>query len=185
MSSRRGATQNKKKSSGRSKGQGKAGRRLSLVKSNEPAEAPLIFVLSGPNLDRLGQREPEIYGSTTLEEVHTQLEQLAAALGVRVECRQSNHEGTLVDWFGEAQDADATGVLINAGAYTHTSYALYDAINASDLPTVEVHVSNPEARESFRHESRIAAACIAKVAGFGAASYTVALRALSEWLEHN
>ena len=139
---------------------------------------PKILVLSGPNLDRLGTREPLIYGKTTLPEVHDGLARVAAELSASVDCRQSNHEGELVTWVGRAGDDGFAGVLLNAGAYTHTSYALHDAIKGSPLPVVEVHISNPEARESFRHVSVIAAACVAKVAGFGPDSYRTALEAL-------
>lgn len=137
-----------------------------------------ILVLSGPNLDRLGTREPHIYGKTTLAELHAALAATARELGAAVDCRQSNHEGELVTWIGSAGDDGFAGILLNAGAYTHSSYALHDAIKGSPLPVVEVHLSNPEAREAFRHVSVIAAACVAKVAGFGADSYRTALEAL-------
>lgn len=142
-----------------------------------------ILVLSGPNLDRLGKREPDVYGRRTLAEIHQSLEETAAALGWSVLCRQSNHEGHLIDWIAEAVDAGASGILINPGALTHTSYALYDALRGSTLPCVEVHLSNPDAREAFRRESRVAPACLGRVAGFGAASYVLALRGLIEQLE--
>jgi 3-dehydroquinate dehydratase-2 len=137
-----------------------------------------LLVLSGPNLDRLGTREPHIYGHTSLSQIHDGLAQRAKELGASVECRQSNHEGDLVGWIGSAADDGFSGILINAGSYTHTSYAVHDAIKGSPLPVVEVHISNPEARESFRHVSVIAAACVAKVAGFGPDSYRTALEAL-------
>jgi 3-dehydroquinate dehydratase-2 len=140
-----------------------------------------ILVVSGPNLQLLGEREPEIYGKTRLADIHRQLESLAAGRA-EVECRQSNHEGDLLDWIGKARGV-FDGMLINAGAYTHTSIALRDAIKAVAVPTVEVHLSNPEAREAFRRRSRIAAVCVGKVAGFGAASYRVALFALLDWLD--
>ncbi len=140
--------------------------------------SPKILVLSGPNLDRLGTREPHIYGKTTLPEIHASLADLARSLRASVECRQSNHEGELVTWIGKAGDEGFAGILLNAGAYTHTSYAIHDAIKGSPLPVVEVHLSNPEAREAFRHVSVIAAACVAKVAGFGSDSYRTALEAL-------
>jgi 3-dehydroquinate dehydratase II len=139
---------------------------------------PKILVLSGPNLDRLGTREPHIYGKTTLAEIHASLAELARTLQASVDCRQSNHEGELVTWVGNAGDEGFAGILLNAGAYTHTSYAIHDAIKGSPLPVVEVHLSNPEAREAFRHVSVIAAACVAKVAGFGPDSYRTALEAL-------
>ncbi len=137
-----------------------------------------ILVLSGPNLDRLGTREPHIYGTTTLAQLHAGLQRLAKEHSASVDCRQSNHEGELVTWVGSAADDGFVGILLNAGAYTHTSYALHDAIKGSPLPVVEVHLSNPEAREAFRHVSVIAAACVGKVAGFGADSYRTALEAL-------
>jgi 3-dehydroquinate dehydratase-2 len=137
-----------------------------------------VLVLSGPNLDRLGRREPEIYGKDTLNDIHARVEALAAERGVEVDCRQTNHEGLLVDWIGAAVDEGFAGILLNAGAYTHTSIALHDAIKGAGIPTIEVHISNPDAREPFRHVSAIAAACRARVAGFGAASYTVALEGL-------
>jgi 3-dehydroquinate dehydratase-2 len=141
-----------------------------------------ILCLSGPNLQLLGTREPQIYGRTTLAEIHEELARIGGARGATVECRQSNHEGALVDWIGEARGR-FDGILLNAGAYTHTSLAIRDAITAVDVPCVEVHLSNPEAREPFRRRSRIAPVCVAKVAGFGAASYRVALVALLDWLE--
>lgn len=136
-----------------------------------------ILVLSGPNLDRLGRREPSIYGTTTLAEIHEQLAAVAQAAGATVDCRQSNHEGELIDWIGAAADEGFSAILINPGAYTHTSYAIYDAVKASSLATIELHLSNPDAREGFRRRSRIAPACLGRIAGFGPASYTLALRA--------
>ena len=136
-----------------------------------------VLVLSGPNLQMLGTREPAIYGRTTLAEIHAALAELAAARGAAVDCRQSNHEGELLDWIGASRGV-FDGMLLNAGALTHTSYALRDAIQSVGLPCVEVHLSNPEAREPFRRRSRIAAACVAKVAGFGARSYALALEGL-------
>jgi 3-dehydroquinate dehydratase II len=137
-----------------------------------------ILVLSGPNLHRLGKRQPEIYGHQTLPQIHDKVSTEAAALGALVECRQSNHEGELVDWVGSAHDQGFAGIVINPGAYTHTSYALYDALLAAGIPSVEVHLSNPEAREEFRRRSRTAPACIGKVAGFGDGSYLLGLRGL-------
>jgi 3-dehydroquinate dehydratase II len=137
-----------------------------------------VLVLSGPNLHRLGKRQPEIYGHQTLEQIHQRIAVEAAELGVAVECRQSNHEGELVDWVGSAAEQGFAGIVINPGAYTHTSYALYDAILAAGVPSVEVHLSNPEAREEFRRRSRTAAACVGKVAGFGDGSYLLGLRGL-------
>jgi len=137
-----------------------------------------FLALNGPNLQRLGKREPEVYGSQTLADIEAQLAALATELGVELECRQSNHEGTLIDWFGEAQDQGFDGVLINPGAYTHTSWAIHDAIKGSGLAVVEVHISNPSAREEFRRHSCVAPACVGTIAGFGAQSYALALRAL-------
>jgi 3-dehydroquinate dehydratase-2 len=141
-----------------------------------------ILVLSGPNLDRLGKREPHIYGSVTLGEIHERLEREAAQRGLTADCRQSNHEGTLIDWINAAAEGDYVGILINPGALTHTSYALYDSIRGSGLPAVEVHLSNPDAREEFRRHSCIAPACLARVAGFGHRSYLLALEGLFDHL---
>ncbi|HLV23133.1 MAG TPA: type II 3-dehydroquinate dehydratase [Polyangiaceae bacterium] len=143
-----------------------------------------ILVLSGPNLDRLGRREPAIYGATTLAEVHRTLKSGARERGASVDCRQSNHEGVLIDWIGAAGDDGFSGLLFNPGAFTHTSYALYDAVRGSGLPTIELHLSNPAAREAFRHRSTIAPACVGTIAGFGAASYTLALAAMLDHLEN-
>ncbi|HEY3594850.1 MAG TPA: type II 3-dehydroquinate dehydratase [Polyangiaceae bacterium] len=142
-----------------------------------------ILVLSGPNLQLLGQREPEIYGTETLADIHARLETLARERGATVDCRQSNHEGQLLDWLGSAAEDGFSGALINAAAYTHTSLALYDAIRAIALPVIEVHLSNPEAREAYRHVSRIAGACLAKVAGFGANSYLLGLHGLLDYFD--
>ncbi|HVW24313.1 MAG TPA: type II 3-dehydroquinate dehydratase [Polyangiaceae bacterium] len=137
-----------------------------------------VLVLSGPNLDRLGRREPHVYGKATLAEIHASLSRIASERGADVDCRQSNHEGTLVDWINAAKDDGFAGILLNAGALTHTSYALHDSIKGCELPVIELHISNPDARESFRHVSTIAAAVQARVAGFGPLSYTVALDGL-------
>jgi 3-dehydroquinate dehydratase II len=142
-----------------------------------------VLVLSGPNLHLLGARETKIYGRLTLAQIHEQLEQVATERGCRIDCRQSNHEGALVDWIGNAKREHFDGLIINPGAYTHTSIALLDAIRAASLPTVELHLSNPDAREPFRHRSMIAAACLGRVAGFGPNSYAVALRALLDHLD--
>jgi 3-dehydroquinate dehydratase II len=141
-----------------------------------------VLVLSGPNLQLLGTREPEIYGTTTLDDIHAELLQEALTRAATVDCRQSNHEGDLVDWIGEAR-GKFDAILINAAAYTHTSIALRDAIKAVALPCVEVHLSNPEAREPFRRRSTIAAVCVGKVAGFGAKSYVMALRGVLDMLD--
>ncbi len=143
---------------------------------------PRVLVLSGPNLHRLGKREPHIYGSRTLADIHDMLARRAGDRGAEVDCRQSNHEGFLIDWIGAASDEGFVGILINPGAYTHTSYALYDAIRGAGLPVVEVHISNPDAREEFRRDSKVAPACLGRVAGFGARSYTLALDGLLDSL---
>ena len=141
------------------------------------AALPLVYVLNGPNLNLLGMREPEIYGSDTLDDIAGRLEDKAKALGVEIDMRQSNHEGHLVDWLHEAQASGAKAVLLNAGALTHTSLALYDAIRSIGPPVIEVHLSNPHAREKFRHKSYVAMAAKGTVAGFGATSYLLALEA--------
>jgi 3-dehydroquinate dehydratase-2 len=137
-----------------------------------------VFVLNGPNLNLLGFREPEIYGSDTLDDIAAALEDRAVELGLTVDMRQSNHEGHLVDWLHEAQATGAPAVLLNAGALTHTSVALYDAIRAIRTPVIEVHLSNPVARESFRHHSYVGMAARASIAGFGALGYLLALEAV-------
>ncbi len=142
-----------------------------------------VLVLSGPNLDRLGTREPAIYGTTTLAEIHRRVEAAAQGRGAEAVCRQSNQEGDLVGWIGRAGEEGFAGVVLNAGAYTHTSIAILDAIKASRVPCVEVHLSNPDAREPFRRRSRIAPACLARVAGFGARSYVLGLMGLLDHLE--
>jgi 3-dehydroquinate dehydratase-2 len=137
----------------------------------------LVYVLNGPNLNLLGLREPEIYGSDTLDDIAAMLEDRAQALGLSIDLRQSNHEGHLVDWLHEAQAEDAKAVLLNAGAFTHTSLALYDAIRSIRTPVIEVHLSNPHAREQFRHKSYVGMAAKGSIAGFGAKSYLLALEA--------
>ncbi|WP_377288417.1 type II 3-dehydroquinate dehydratase [Rhizobium sp. SG2393] len=136
-----------------------------------------FFVLNGPNLNALGKREPGIYGGQTLADIGEMCRKEGEALGFAVDFRQSNHEGTLVDWLHEAGDT-AAGVAINAGAYTHTSIALHDAIRAISVPVVELHLSNVHAREEFRHKSMIAPAVKGVICGFGAQSYILALHAL-------
>lgn len=137
-----------------------------------------ILVLHGPNLNLLGTREPEVYGRTTLADIDRELSALAVELGVAIEAFQSNHEGALIDRIHAASREGVAGILINPGAYTHTSIALRDALSAVALPAVEVHLSNIHARESFRRRSHIAPVVVAQVAGFGAASYGLALRGL-------
>ena len=140
-----------------------------------------ILVLHGPNLNLLGAREPEIYGNLTLEEINKKLVTMGRALNIEVRCTQSNHEGVLIDALQEAR-MWAQGVILNAGGYTHTSVALRDTITAVVIPVVEVHLSNIDAREQFRHISLISAVCKGKVTGFGWRSYTLALQALAEIL---
>ena len=132
-----------------------------------------ILFLNGPNLNLLGQRQPEIYGRTTLADIEAQLRSLAAKAGVSMDFRQSNHEGELVSWVQEARGKFAV-IVINAAAYTHTSVALRDAIASVAIPTIEVHLSNIHAREEFRHRSFIAGVCKGQIAGFGEQSYYLA-----------
>lgn len=134
-----------------------------------------VLVLNGPNLNLLGTREPEIYGYDTLEQISARLTARGAELGLAVECRQTNHEGVLVDWLHEAKAGGVHAVLLNAGAYTHTSIALLDAILATQLKVIEVHLSDPEKREPFRHLSYIGMAAVDCVKGLGPDSYIVAL----------
>nr|CAD6607163.1 type II 3-dehydroquinate dehydratase [Rhizobium sp. Khangiran2] len=136
-----------------------------------------VFVLNGPNLNMLGKREPGIYGGKTLKDVEADCISAGRELGLDVDFRQSNHEGDLVGWLHEAGE-HSVGVAINAGAYTHTSVALHDAIKAITVPVIEVHISNVHAREEFRHHSKIAPACKGVICGFGPTSYILALHAL-------
>ncbi len=142
-----------------------------------------ILVLHGPNLNLLGLREPEVYGSTTLAEIDTRLEQIGRGISAQVSSLQSNHEGVLIDAVHTAY-GQHQGILINPGAYTHTSVALRDAIAAVQLPTVEVHLSNIYQREEFRHRSLIAPIVIGQISGFGAESYQLGLRALVHYLQN-
>ena len=141
------------------------------------AAPPLVYVLNGPNLNLLGMREPEIYGTDTLDDIAGWLEDKAKALGLDIDMRQSNHEGHLIDWLHEAQAREAKAVLLNAGALSHTSLALYDAIRSIRTPVIEVHLSNPAAREAYRHHSFVGMAAKGTVAGFGAFGYELALDA--------
>jgi 3-dehydroquinate dehydratase-2 len=138
---------------------------------------PTIYVLNGPNLNLLGTREPEIYGSDTLDDIAGRLEDRARDLGLTIDMRQSNHEGHLVDWLHEANAEGAKAVILNAGGFTHSSIAIHDAIKAVSVPVIEVHLSNPHARESFRHRSFVALAAKGTIAGFGALGYELALDA--------
>ncbi len=141
------------------------------------ATLPTIYVLNGPNLNLLGTREPEIYGAETLDDIAGRLEDRGRALGLLVDLRQSNHEGHLIDWLHEAEAEGAKAVILNAGGFTHTSVALRDAIKAISVPVIEVHLSNPQARESFRRRSYVSAVAQGTIAGFGALGYELALDA--------
>jgi 3-dehydroquinate dehydratase-2 len=140
-----------------------------------------ILILHGPNLNLLGTREPEVYGSLSLDDINNKLVELGKQLNVEVKCVQSNHEGALIDALHEARTS-MDGVVFNPGGYTHTSIALRDAISAIKIPVIEVHLSNVYAREEFRHVSMISAVCKGKVVGLGWRSYTLGLRALVDLL---
>ncbi len=139
--------------------------------------ADTVFVLNGPNLNLLGTREPEVYGSDSLDDIAGRLDDRARELGLTLDIRQSNHEGHLIDWLHEAQAKSAKAVILNPGGLTHTSVALHDAVRAIVTPVIEVHLSNPHARESFRRRSLIGRAAKGTIAGFGALSYLLALDA--------
>ena len=154
----------------------KPARRLSALKAKLR-----VLCISGPNLQLLGTREPEIYGKETLADIHARLHARAKDLGCTVDTRQTNHEGEIVTFIGEApKNFDA--LILNPAAYTHTSIAIYDALKSVGLPCVEVHLSNPDAREEFRRRSRVAPACLGRIAGFGGSSYLFALEGLVEKL---
>ncbi|MFC7537993.1 type II 3-dehydroquinate dehydratase [Sphingomonas sp. GCM10030256] len=136
-----------------------------------------VFVLNGPNLNLLGSRELEVYGRDTLDDIADALVTQAKGLGVELDVRQSNHEGHLIDWLHEAARSGAQAVILNAGGFTHTSVALRDAIAAVVTPVIEVHLSNPAARESFRRRSLVSGVCRGTISGFGSLSYSLALDA--------
>lgn len=138
-----------------------------------------VLVIHGPNLNLLGKREPEVYGNVTLDEINQSITELAQEKQVELETIQSNHEGEIVD---EIQKTDADVIIINPGAFTHTSIAIRDAISARGIPTIEVHISNIYKREEFRHKSLIAPVCVGQISGFGAISYLLALQASIELL---
>ena len=157
---------------------------MTIINAETPAESRSLSVLimHGPNLNLLGLREPGIYGATTLAQIDSQLAKLGASLNTTVQSFQSNHEGVLVDTIHAARER-YQGIVINAGAYTHTSIAIRDAISAVQIPTVEVHLSNIYKREQFRHHSYLASIVVGQISGFGANSYYLGLQALVAYLE--
>jgi 3-dehydroquinate dehydratase II len=143
---------------------------------------PIVFILNGPNLNLLGVRDPSIYGRDTLGDIEERCIARAAALGLEIDFRQTNHEGQLVDWIHEARES-ADGIILNAGALTHTSVALLDALSAAELPVIEVHLSNIFRRESFRHHSYVSLAANGVICGLGAQGYELALEAVAGLIE--
>ena len=143
---------------------------------------PAIYILNGPNLNLLGVRDPSVYGHDTLADIEERCLARAASLDLQIEFRQTNHEGQLVDWIHEAREA-ADGIILNAGALTHTSVAILDALNAADLPVIEVHLSNIFRRESFRHVSYVSLAALGVICGLGPQGYELALEALASVIE--
>jgi 3-dehydroquinate dehydratase II len=143
---------------------------------------PTVFILNGPNLNLLGVRDPSIYGSDTLADIEERCLARAAMLDVQIDFRQTNHEGQLVDWIQEARES-AEGIILNAGALTHTSVAVLDALSAANLPVIEVHLSNIFRRESFRHHSYVSLAAIGVICGLGAHGYELALEAVARLIE--
>lgn len=140
-----------------------------------------LLLLNGPNLNRLGKREPDIYGRETLTDIEKRLKNIATEKGMTLHTKQSNHEGTLIDWIHEA-DGTYEGIIFNPGAYTHTSIALRDAISSVSLPVIEVHLSNVHQRESFRHHSMLAPVCVGQIVGLGSKGYELALLYLVDQL---
>ena len=143
---------------------------------------PIVFILNGPNLNLLVVREPSIYGRDTLGDIEERCSARAAALGLEIDFRQTNHEGQLVDWIQEARES-ADGIILNAGALTHTSVALLDALSAAELPVIEVHLSNIFRRESFRHHSYVSLAANGVICGLGARGYELALDGIASLIE--
>jgi 3-dehydroquinate dehydratase II len=141
-----------------------------------------IYILNGPNLNLLGKREPHLYGRETLNDLHTKLERRAATLGINVDFRQTNHEGTLVDWIQEAREK-AAAIIINPAAFTHSSIALLDALIAAELPVIEVHLTNIHKREPFRHHSYVSRVATGVICGLGTKGYELALDVLAEQLQ--
>lgn len=142
-----------------------------------------VLILNGPNLNLLGSRQPEVYGTTTLDDIETLCKNHAEVTGMTLEFHQSNHEGTLVDNIHNARGRH-DGIILNAGAYTHTSIALMDAISSVELPAIELHLSNVHARETFRHQSYIARVAVGLICGFGARGYVLAMDAMKDHLKH-
>lgn len=143
---------------------------------------PKILILNGPNLNMLGQREPDVYGTESLDDIQIRCQERAGTLDLDVDFRQSNHEGDLVEWIQEAGKSSACGLILNAGAYTHTSIAILDALRAVDLPVIEVHLSNIHRREAYRSTSYISQASDGMICGFGGLGYELALDALANML---
>jgi len=150
-----------------------------MAKTPDKTAEQTIYVLNGPNLNLLGTREPQTYGHARLADVEKLCMETAAQFGLKADCRQSNREGELIDFIHEAHARQAAGIVINAGAYSHTSIALHDALKAVKVPAVEVHISNIHARESFRHHSFTAIAAFAVLAGFGIDGYRLAINGLA------
>ena len=142
-----------------------------------PLMTKTVFVLNGPNLNLLGSREPEIYGRETLDDIGAMLAEQAGGLGLTIDMRQSNHEGHLIDWLHEAQASGAKAVILNPGGYSHTSVALHDAVKAITTPVIEVHLSDPDTREAFRHVDYVGLAALTVIKGQGSAGYAQALDA--------
>lgn len=139
-----------------------------------------IYVINGPNLNRLGKREPEVYGSETLQDLEKQLEPLCEEFHCQFIFKQSNHEGDIIDWIHKAEDEQTDGIILNPGAFTHYSYAIRDAIASVTVPVIEVHISNVHSRESFRHTSVISAVTVGQIVGFGFYGYKMAALAFLE-----